>query len=249
MKDTSPAGGAALDVAIAFKDHHRAHGPALRAIEDLRLTLPQGQAGAVVGPSGCGKTTLLRLIAGLDTDYSGHISLPSHGRLGMVFQEPRLMPWRSVFENVRIAAPEARTDEIGGLLDELGLAEHATHYPDELSLGLARRVALARALAAKPDLLLLDEPLVSLDTTLALELRERIATMIEEKRITSLIVTHDLSEAIALADRVFLLSPRPGRIVSTLDIATPRRRLGPEMARALEAQARETLSATRSQTG
>lgn len=159
------------------------------------------------------------------------------------------MPWRSVFENVRIAAPEARTDEIDALLDELGLAEHATHYPDELSLGLARRVALARALAVKPDLLLLDEPLVSLDTTLARELRERIALMIEEKRITTLIVTHDLSEAIALADRVFLLSPRPGRIVSTLDIATPRRRLGSEMARALEAQAREALSAPRAHKG
>jgi ABC-type nitrate/sulfonate/bicarbonate transport system ATPase subunit len=246
LKDTSPAGGAAsLDVAIASKDHHRAHGPALRAIEDLRLTLPQGQAGAVVGPSGCGKTTLLRLIAGLDSEYEGHISLPAHGRLGMAFQEPRLLPWRSVLDNVRIAAPEAAPEEIDALLAELGLSDHAAHYPGELSLGLARRVALARALAVKPDLLLLDEPLVSLDATLARELRDRIATLIEEKRITTLVVTHDLAEAIALADRIFLLSPRPARVVSTLDIETPRRRLTASAAAALEARAREALAGSR----
>lgn len=245
MKDTSPAGGAAsLDVAIAFKDHHRAHGTPLRAIEDLRLTLPKGQAGAVVGPSGCGKTTLLRLIARLDTDYAGAISLPAHGRLGMAFQEPRLLPWRSVFDNIRIAAPEASVEEIDALLAEVGLTDHATHFPEELSLGLARRVALARALAVKPDLLLLDEPLVSLDARLAGELRERIATLIDEKRITTLIVTHDISEAIALADRIFLLSPRPAHVVATLEIETPRGRLNPDAKEALEAQAREALAAS-----
>lgn len=157
------------------------------------------------------------------------------------------MPWRSVVDNVRIAAPEARAEEIDALLSELSLMDHAAHFPDELSLGLARRVALARALAVKPDLLLLDEPLVSLDSTLARELREKIATMIEEKRITTLIVTHDLSEAIALADRVFLLSPRPGRIIATIDVKTPRGRLEPDMARELESQARAALSAPPSQ--
>ncbi|WP_330084873.1 ABC transporter ATP-binding protein [Methylocystis iwaonis] len=242
----SPAGGAAaLDVAIAHKDHRSADGRALRALDDLRLTLPIGQAGALVGPSGCGKTTLLRLIAGLDHDYAGHIHLPAHGRLGMVFQEPRLLPWRSVADNIRIAAPEASEDEIAALLDELSLAEHATHYPGELSLGLARRAALARALAVKPDLLILDEPLVSLDAALARALRDKIAALIEEKHITTLIVTHDLAEAIALADRIFLLSPRPARVVATLDIATPRGRLSKEAAETLEAQAREALAAAR----
>jgi ABC-type nitrate/sulfonate/bicarbonate transport system ATPase subunit len=246
LNDTSPAGGAApLDVAIAHKDHHLADGRPLRALEDLRLTLPFGQAGAVVGPSGCGKTTLLHLIAGLDRDYAGHIHLPAHGRLGMVFQEPRLLPWRSVADNIRIAAPEATEQEIAALLAELSLAEHATHFPGELSLGLARRVSLARALAAKPDLLLLDEPLVSLDAALARDLRDRIATLIDEKRITTLIVTHDLSEAIALADRIFLLSPRPAHVVETLDIATPRSKLTQEAAQTLEAQARAALAAAR----
>jgi NitT/TauT family transport system ATP-binding protein len=238
----SPAGGAAsLDVAIAHKDHLRASGEPLRALEDLRLTLPAGQAGAVVGPSGCGKTTLLRLIAGLDRDYAGHIALPAHGRLGMVFQEPRLLPWRNVADNIAIAAPEASRPEIAALLHELALQEHATHFPGELSLGLARRAALARALAVKPDLLLLDEPLVSLDAALARGLRDKIAAMIDEKRITTLIVTHDLAEAIAIADKVFLLSPRPARIIATLDVPAPRARLTKEIAETLEAQALEAL--------
>jgi NitT/TauT family transport system ATP-binding protein len=242
----SPAGGAAsLDVAVAHKDHTSADGRPLRALEDLRLTLPTGMAGALVGPSGCGKTTLLRLIAGLDHDYAGYIRLPAHGRLGMVFQEPRLLPWRSVADNIRIAAPQATEQEIATLLGELSLAEHAAHYPEELSLGLARRVALARALAVEPDLLLLDEPLVSLDAALARELRDKIAALIDEKRITTLIVTHNLAEAIALADRVFLLSPRPARVIATLDIATPRGRLGKEAAKALEAQAHEALALAR----
>jgi ABC-type nitrate/sulfonate/bicarbonate transport system ATPase subunit len=239
LNDTSHAGGgASLDVSIASKDYHSASGQPLRALEDLRLTLPAGKAGAVVGPSGCGKTTLLRLIAGLDKDYVGRITLPEHGRLGMVFQEPRLLPWRSVFDNIRVAAPHAREAEIAALLDELGLAEHASHFPRELSLGLARRVALARALAVKPDLLLLDEPLVSLDAALARDLREMIARLIDERRITTLIVTHDLREAIAVGDRLFLLSARPARVVATIDAPAPRRLLHEEAAARIEAQAR-----------
>lgn len=214
-------------------------------LEDFHLSLPAGRAGAVVGPSGCGKTTLLRLIAGLDTDFAGTIELPAHGRLGMAFQEPRLLPWRSVADNIRIAAPQANESEIGALLDSLDLADHAANFPRELSLGLARRVALARALAVKPDLLLLDEPLVSLEAALARELREKIAALIEERRITTLIVTHDLDEAIALADRMFLLSPRPARVAVTLDIATPRRRMTEAAASALKTQAREALATIR----
>ncbi len=245
MNDPSPAGGAAsLDVRVAHKDYHRDSGPPLRALENFRLVLPLGAAGAVVGPSGCGKTTLLRLIAGLDRDFEGHITLPAHGRLGMAFQEPRLLPWRSVEDNIAIAAPEASRQDIAALLAELGLAEHASHFPAELSLGLARRAALARALAVEPDLLLLDEPLVSLDAALAQEMRERIAALVEERRITTLVVTHDLNEAIGLADRIFLLSPRPAHVVATLDVPAPRTRLSKAAAEALEAQARAALATT-----
>ena len=246
MNDTSRAGAATLlDVAISSKDFRSANGRPQRALEDLRLTLARGEAGAVVGPSGCGKTTLLRIIAGLDRDYVGKVALPEHSRLAMAFQEPRLLPWRSVEDNIRIMAPQANADEIAALLAELGLTEHAQHFPGELSLGLARRVALARALAVKPDLLLLDEPLVSLDAALARELREKIAQLIDDTRVTTLIVTHDPREAIDLADRIFLLSARPARVVATLDVATPRRRMTPDAADALETRAREMLAAMR----
>jgi ABC-type nitrate/sulfonate/bicarbonate transport system ATPase subunit len=238
----SHAGASALDLAIRRKDHTRPDGVAHHVLADFRLTLPVGAVGALVGPSGCGKTTLLRLVAGLDQNYDGEIHLPAHGRLGMVFQEPRLLPWRTVIDNLRIAAPQAHDDALAALLDELGLAEHATHFPRQLSLGLARRVALARALAIEPDLLLLDEPLVSLDAALARDLREKIAALIETRRITTLIVTHDLREAIALADKIFLLSPRPAHVVATLEIDTPRTRLTPARADELERTAMATLS-------
>jgi ABC-type nitrate/sulfonate/bicarbonate transport system ATPase subunit len=241
LNDACRAGAAtALDVAITSKDYPSASGPQ-RVIEDLRLMLPCGAAGAVVGPSGCGKSTLLRIIAGLDTVFDGRVSLPAHGRLGMVFQEPRLLPWRTVYDNLRIVAPEASEAEIASLLSELGLEGHARHFPGQLSLGLARRVALGRALAIKPDLLLMDEPLVSLDARLAVELREKIARLIEEKRVTTLIVTHDLREAIHLADRVFLLSARPARIVATLEIPSPRARMTKSVAEDLERRAQAVL--------
>ena len=165
---------------------------------------------------------MLRLVAGLDRDFGGTSPCPHHGRLGMVFQEPRLLPWRSVADNIRIAAPHASGAE-SRAAGYPGSCGHAEHFPRQLSLGLARRAALARALAIKPDLLLLDEPLVSLDAALALELRDLLARLIDETHVTTLIVTHDLAEAIALADKIFILSPRPARVAAVLDIATPRR--------------------------
>jgi ABC-type nitrate/sulfonate/bicarbonate transport system ATPase subunit len=246
LNDTSRAGaGPRLEVQVASKDYLAANGRAQRALENLELTLAGGEAGAVVGPSGCGKTTLLRIIAGLDTHFEGSVRLPASGRLGMVFQEPRLLPWRSVRDNLRIAAPAASEEEISALLATLELDEHAEHFPGELSLGLARRVAIARALAIKPDLLLLDEPFVSLDAALARDLRETIAALIDEKRVTTLIVTHDLREAIELADKIFLLSMRPARVGATLTVREPRRRLGKETADALEQEARAALDAMR----
>ena len=163
----------------------------------------------------------------------------------MVFQEPRLLPWRSVADNIQIAAPHASGAEIEALLDTLGLAGHAEHFPRQLSLGLARRAALARALAIEPDLLLLDEPLVSLDAALALELRDLLARLIDETHVTTLIVTHDLAEAIALADKIFILSPRPARVAAVLDIAKPRGLMTPQAAEALTLRARTAIAALR----
>ena len=194
----SPAGVLErLEVAIRQKAYSAATGGTLRVIDGLTFSLGKGEVGALVGPSGCGKTTLLRIIAGLDADYQGEVHLPDHGRLGMVFQEPRLLPWRTVEQNVRLAVPQVTDDELTSLFTALGLAAHRQHYPGELSLGLARRVALARAFAVNPDLLLLDEPFVSLDDALATRLRDELAELVTRRPVTTLLVTHNVEEAIA----------------------------------------------------
>ena len=234
-----------LNVDIASKEYLGADGRKTKVIGDLRFALARGEAGALVGPSGCGKTTLLRIIAGLDTNFSGKVNLPQGSRLGMAFQEPRLLPWRSVFNNLQIAAPLAGVEEIHQLLSDFDLTEHRDEFPGRLSLGLARRAALARALAIRPTLLLLDEPLVSLDAALALELRERIARLIDETHVTTLIVTHDLNEAIALADRIFILTPRPTRVAATLPIETPRGKMNEGRARDYAEEARSMIGRLR----
>jgi NitT/TauT family transport system ATP-binding protein len=241
----SPAGVLArLEVAIRQKAYSAATGGTLRVIEGLTFSLGKGEVGALVGPSGCGKTTLLRIIAGLDADYEGEVRLPDHGRLGMVFQEPRLLPWRTLEHNVRLAAPQVTDDELTSLFAALGLSAHRQHYPGELSLGLARRVALARAFAVNPNLLLLDEPFVSLDDALATRLRDELAELVTRRPVTTLLVTHNVEEAIALADRLFLLSPSPTRVVAELPIPNPRSKRTPEELAAFRGQiARKLMGA------
>jgi len=219
----SPAGDLRqLDVSIKRKSYQSASGGIIEVLRDLRFTLTAGTVGALVGPSGCGKTTLLRLITGLDSDYAGAVHLPDHGKLGMVFQEPRLLPWRTVEQNVRLGAPDATDADLDALFAALGLSAHRNHFPGELSLGQARRVALARAFAVKPDLLVLDEPFVSLDAALAKHLQEELAALVTSRHITTLIVTHSIDEAIGLADRLLLLSASPARVIAEVPIARPR---------------------------
>jgi ABC-type nitrate/sulfonate/bicarbonate transport system ATPase subunit len=219
----SPAGARdRLDVGIREKSFSAASGGKLQVLGALTFSLRAGEVAALVGPSGCGKTTLLRIIAGLDHAFEGEVKLPAHGTLGMVFQEPRLLPWRTVEQNVRLAAPLARASALDALFETLGLSAHRSHYPGELSLGLARRVALARAFAVEPDLLLLDEPFVSLDNALAARLREELVALVNGRQITTLLVTHDVDEAIALADRLLLLSPTPTHVIAELPVARPR---------------------------
>ena len=223
MSDAHPVGDSGrLEVRIIRKAFAAVSGERADVLRDVTFCLDRGLIGVLVGPSGCGKTTMLRIIAGLDSDYQGTVQRPAAGRLGMVFQEPRLLPWRTVEENVRLVAPSADPAKLATLFQVLELAHHRAHYPGELSLGLARRVALARALAITPDILLLDEPFVSLDEALAARLREELVSLVDNRTLTTLMVTHDVEEAVRLADRVLLLSARPGRILVEVPIPTPR---------------------------
>ena len=244
MNDAHPAGAfAPLDVWVARKAYQAASGERLEVLDDIAFTLRPGEVGAIVGPSGCGKTTMLRIIAGLDRDYDGTVARPPDGRLGMVFQEPRLLPWRTVDDNVRLVAPAIEARELAALFEVLGLAGHRAHYPGELSLGLARRVALARAFAVKPELLLLDEPFVSLDQALAARLRDELVTLVDRYAVITLLVTHDIDEAAALADRLILLSARPARMLADMPVATPRRARTASDLAAVKAQVTDRLVA------
>jgi ABC-type nitrate/sulfonate/bicarbonate transport system ATPase subunit len=211
-----------LDVDIKSKAFESASGKRHQVLSDVSLSLSAGEVAVFVGPSGCGKSTLLRILAGLDHDFEGTVSRPQQARLGMVFQEPRLLPWRSVDDNVRLAAPLADEVTLSNLFNILELTAHRSHFPGELSLGLARRVALARAFAVDPDFLILDEPLASLDRALAARLRDQIATLVANRSAMTLLVTHELDDAIRLGDRLFFLSPRPARILHVVPIVTPR---------------------------
>ena len=164
----------------------------------------------ITGPSGCGKSTLLNIIAGLDTDYDGDVDLgPARDRLAFIFQTPRLLPWRTVYENIALVLPsgDPRRAEIPAMLERVGLAEAANAYPERLSLGMQRRAALARGFILQPEILLMDEPFVSLDDPTATSLRELLMELWHSQPTTVLFVTHDRSEAIQLGTRILRLSP------------------------------------------
>ena len=215
-----------LDVDIARKQVAGPEGPRT-VIQDLRFTLDDREILALAGPSGCGKTTLLRLIGGLDKAFEGSIRWHTAGppAIGTVFQEPRLLPWRTVQQNIDLVGPP---DPAYGaaLLDVLGLRASTGLYPPALSLGMARRVALARAFAVKPEVLLLDEPFVSLDPAMAAQGRSLLLDAWHARRCAALIVTHDLAEAACLADRILLLSSGPAAIVREMVIPAGSRRRG-----------------------
>jgi sulfonate transport system ATP-binding protein len=183
---------------------------ATEILRDIRFELAEGENLAILGPSGIGKTTLLRIVAGAIKGFAGEISgaVP----LAMVFQEPTLLPWRDALRNLTlttgITLPEAQA-----ALDEVGLADKGNHFPGQLSLGQQRRLSLARAFAAKPRLLLLDEPFASLDEATAASMIALTSRMLAGRNIASLLVTHAAEEAVALASRALLMAGRPGTIV------------------------------------
>ena len=212
---------AALTLALRAKSFPAVgNAPAKRVLESIRLSVAPGERLAVIGPSGCGKTTLLNIVAGLDRTFEGTLELGPGTRTAYVFQEPRLLPWRTVEENVRLVlddAPDADA-RVAAALAEVGLGEASRVYASRLSLGMARRTALARAFATAPSLLLLDEPFVSLDEPTAHRLRLLLLALLERHRTTALFVTHALHEAVMIADRLLFLAGSPGRVLSVREV-------------------------------
>ncbi len=173
----------------------------------IEFKIAQGETVALVGPSGIGKSTLLRLVSGIDTDFTGHIDRPQ--AMAMVFQEPTLLPWRSALENITLLHPGLPRERALTALEEVGLTGKETLFPGQLSLGQQRRLALARAFAGQPDLLIMDEPFVSLDAAAADRMLTLTEALIARHQPATLFVTHDMAEATRLAHRTLTLETGP----------------------------------------
>jgi NitT/TauT family transport system ATP-binding protein len=204
-----------------------------QVLRDIAFTAQPGEVLALVGRSGIGKSTILRIALGLDRDFEGRTALPP-GRVGVMFQEPRLLPWMTVGDNLRLVRPaHAPPPDIAGLLNEAMLPNVASLLPSELSLGMARRVALARAMAVDPDTLVLDEPFASLDRSLGAALGSVIASRAARARMLVLLSTHDIDQALAMAGRILVLAGEPATLAA--DIPVPRN-ADPALAARLRAQ-------------
>jgi NitT/TauT family transport system ATP-binding protein len=234
--------GAALDV------EHVSHafdidGSALPVLDDVNFSVRPGEFIALLGPSGCGKSTLLRLVAGLEAPRSGvlredgaPVTGPFPSRV-VVFQDPTLFPWRTVWNNVALGLEaqgilKSQRHRVDAAIDLVGLSQFRNAYPHQLSGGMAQRVALARALVNDPKILILDEPLGKLDSLTRITMQAELVSLWQRKGFTTLLVTHDVEEALFLANRVIVFSDRPARI--TADIAVdrpyPRHRGDPKLA-------------------
>lgn len=202
-------------------------------LENVKFLAPKNTFTSILGPSGCGKTTLLRLISGLDTAFDGEISIGSNTVRGLrtdcsvVFQEPRLLPWKNVLQNIQFGLCKNEKDpeqRIRSVLKLLSLTDTEQLFPKSLSGGMAQRVSLARALVNIPDVILLDEPFSSLDSLLRMRLQQEFSTILSSQNITSLMVTHDIEEAIYMSDTIHILSGNPSTIARTYNVNLPKSR-------------------------
>ncbi|WP_315741340.1 MULTISPECIES: ABC transporter ATP-binding protein [unclassified Bradyrhizobium] len=226
-----PAVGASID--IEHVDHaFDIDGTELQVLDDVSLIVEPGEFVALLGPSGCGKSTLLRLIAGLEAPRSGvlredeiRIKGPHPSRV-VVFQDPTLFPWRSVWDNVALGLEaqgilKTQRHRVDAALDLVSLSGFRNAYPHQLSGGMAQRVALARALVNDPKVLVLDEPLGKLDSLTRIAMQAELVALWQRKGFTTLLVTHDVEEALVLANRVVVLSDRPARVKADIAVARP----------------------------
>lgn len=214
---------------IEVKNLNKSFGT-LSVLENIDLTMDKGEFVAIVGRSGCGKSTMLRLISGLEKPTSGNIYTGgeevkgANSDIRFVFQEARLLPWKSVLNNVRIGAPNGDKNIAGNALISVGLEDKAKQWPITLSGGQKQRVALARALAGRPKVLLLDEPLGALDALTRIEMQNLIESLWLEQGFTAVLVTHDVSEAVRLADRVIIMDHHKIALDEKITLARPRER-------------------------
>ncbi len=212
-----------LVVAAGLNKHFPSGIEALRGFE---LQISRSQFVSIIGPSGCGKSTFLRLVAGLDAPTSGELRVEGHDPLGLafVFQDATLLPWRSVAHNITLPLElrrEAAAERVAQTLELVGLTDFADAYPAQLSGGMRMRVSIARALVTRPQILLLDEPFGALDEITRQRLNEELLSLWQEDRWTGLFVTHNVSEAVFLSQRVLVMSTRPGRILADISIPFP----------------------------
>lgn len=229
-------GEAAINVEQVSKTFRLDDGKELSALADMSLEVADGAFVALIGPSGCGKSTVLRLVASLDTPSSGKVAvqgrppaeLAARHRLGVAFQDHALLPWLDIQSNVelpyRVAGMKVDKARVQSLISLVGLSGFANARPKQLSGGMRQRAAIARALVLEPDVLLLDEPFGALDAVTRRHMNIELQRIWAEQRISTLLVTHAVDEALFLADKVLVMSNRPGKVIRNLDVPFPRPR-------------------------
>jgi NitT/TauT family transport system ATP-binding protein len=232
----TPSGEEGILVVKDVTKHFRTPDSVVTAVDNVSLSVRQGEFLAVIGPSGCGKSTLFNVVGGLLGDYEGEVTVAGeritgpHASVGMVFQEESTFPWRTVIENVSFpleieGMPKAkRHDKARHFIKMVGLDGFENRYPNELSGGMRQRVSLARTLASEPKILLMDEPFAALDEQTRLLLGDKVLQIQQELKQTTLLITHNITEAVQLSDRILVMTYRPGKIKRVVDIDLPRPR-------------------------